>query len=141
MVGVRIPVSYKQMVDNIAERNNMTAATVLKEYIVDGIEKTNTDTIVEHSKIKELTDELKDFLSVNISKSENRIASLLSKILITNYENRGMMEELLRLIVEQIYQEKPADEIIEDIQRKVNTAAIVKLKTKKKITKQRRHKT
>ena len=128
---IRISTEDKHMVKDIAKRFGLDSSEVIRRFISDGIKATNTDLIVENSHFDKIIGEIKDFLEVSISKSDHRLASLLSKILITSYENKGTLEELLKLIVGQLYQEEHVEEMLDEIQRKVNTAAIVKIKRRK----------
>lgn len=124
VLPVRIPAEHKHMLDEIARRFGKDRNFIVKQFIIDGIKRINTDNIVDNSKME-------DLLSKNLSKIENRLASLLSKMALTNYEIRGMEEELLKLIVGQIYEKDAVDDAIDEITEKVNTAAVVRMLNKK----------
>ena len=130
-IAARIPVEEKLMIDNIARRFGTEPSEVIRTFISDGIKKTNSDMIIKNSKMDQLIEELKDFFSMSQSKSNNRMASLLSNILITSYENKGTLDELLKLIIGQLYQEEHVEGMLDEIYKKVNTAAIVKIKSRK----------
>lgn len=130
-VAARIPVEEKLMIDNIAQRFGTDPSEIIRKFISDGIKKANSDMIIKNSNMDQFVEELKDFYSENMSKNNNRLGSLLSNILITSYENKGTLDELLKLIVGQIYKEEHVEGTLEEIQRKVNIAAIVKIKSRK----------
>lgn len=132
MVGTRVDIQTKLELEKLGKESNCDPSQVIREFILEGIAIRSSNRLVNNSGIDKNFNDLKDFISESKTKSDHRIGSLLSNILITSYEIKAQSIETLKLIVNQIYNENATERILEEINKRVNTEAIVKIKSKKK---------